>query len=257
MEIRCRDQTSSSTRIVVSHSNATSISGSVRGPFCDFARTLPSTFPIVDGLATVVDPCYWTPKLPFRYEVQLDIEWKDGSRERRAAPWGLRWCIPHRNDLRLDGKRFVFRAVSFAAGQVELSVCRDLNCGLLVDAKEVEVFEAASKVGVPLIVNVASCSEEEQRQLAWYPAVHFVRDPTIAMGDILPVTPNASQGIRWIDETAMSESPPGSCPTFVVRKMPARPLSELRSACDQLQRDLARHGQFAGYLIEVSDTSMA
>lgn len=56
------------------------VAGVIRGPYCETSHTLPTEFPLVDHCdsdgvrleAKVVDPCYWTTKLPMLYEVQLD-----------------------------------------------------------------------------------------------------------------------------------------------------------------------------------------
>jgi hypothetical protein len=69
-------------RVRVSRSAAAGaerLTGFVKGPYCDRARTLPATFPLVDqggsdpleAEAVVPDPCFWTAELPFVYEVAV------------------------------------------------------------------------------------------------------------------------------------------------------------------------------------------
>jgi hypothetical protein len=60
--------------------------GTLRGPYCETARTLPAemTFrdlaPTQTGLAEAIvpDPCVWSPELPHLYEV--DVEARQGDR---------------------------------------------------------------------------------------------------------------------------------------------------------------------------------
>lgn len=52
--------------------------GTLRGPFCDRARTLPADFPFrheggseSSAEAVVTDPCLWSEELPHLYQVQV------------------------------------------------------------------------------------------------------------------------------------------------------------------------------------------
>ena len=55
--------------------------GEVRGPRCKFTRTLTSTFelrasdggPWLMATANIIDPCFWSPELPFVYEVHVEL----------------------------------------------------------------------------------------------------------------------------------------------------------------------------------------
>src|SRR5262245_42938297 len=57
--------------------------GTIRGPFCENARTLPAQFMFRcaktdrEVEALVPDPCMWTEELPYLY--QIDIEVFDGD----------------------------------------------------------------------------------------------------------------------------------------------------------------------------------
>ena len=54
--------------------------GTLRGPFCEKARTLPADFPFRDlgsqqlgtAEAIVTDPCMWTPEMPHLYRVEVE-----------------------------------------------------------------------------------------------------------------------------------------------------------------------------------------
>ena len=62
------------------------LSGTLQGPYCETARTLPAKIPFRDlgpnekGLAVAVvpDPCVWSPELPHLY--QADVEARQGDR---------------------------------------------------------------------------------------------------------------------------------------------------------------------------------
>jgi beta-galactosidase/beta-glucuronidase len=62
------------------------LSGTLQGPYCEAARTLPAKIPFRDlapkekGLAVAIvpDPCVWSPALPHLY--QADIEARQGDR---------------------------------------------------------------------------------------------------------------------------------------------------------------------------------
>jgi beta-galactosidase/beta-glucuronidase len=62
------------------------LSGTLQGPYCATARTLPAKIPFRDlapeenGLAVAIvpDPCVWSPELPHLY--QADVEARQGDR---------------------------------------------------------------------------------------------------------------------------------------------------------------------------------
>jgi hypothetical protein len=62
------------------------LSGTLQGPYCETARTLPAKIPFRDlapnnkdmAIAIVPDPCVWSPELPHLY--QADVEAKQGGR---------------------------------------------------------------------------------------------------------------------------------------------------------------------------------
>ncbi|HEX4414047.1 MAG TPA: hypothetical protein VH107_10500 [Lacipirellulaceae bacterium] len=80
------------------------LSGAIRGPFCDKAKTLPADFPFrqienkarATVLALVTDPCLWSPELPQLYRVDV----KAVAGERTIAEYhgtiGLQRLAPRR-----------------------------------------------------------------------------------------------------------------------------------------------------------------
>ena len=145
MHIECSAQTAGS--VVVSFgANASAVEGSIRGPFSKYARTLPSTTAIRLGRCKIVDPCYWTPSTPFLYEVTVSGD--TGSECKTQFMWGIRRCLPHRNDLILNGKRFVFRAIKPASMDIDLTELRELSSGLVLSHTDEKLCELASESGV-------------------------------------------------------------------------------------------------------------
>jgi hypothetical protein len=55
------------------------IEGLITGPYCAYARTLPATYPIRSGQVSIVDPCYWTPELPFLYQIEATAPTAGGT----------------------------------------------------------------------------------------------------------------------------------------------------------------------------------
>jgi|GEM_PF-6084485 len=236
------------------------IEGTLRGPFCKYSRTLPSTTPIRNGVATVVDPCYWTPRLPFRYEIKLDVE--SGSKsEHIEFMWGMRRCVPHQSNLLLDGKGYVIRAAE-TAGEIDLDEYREFSCSLFTKRRlEASVYERASESGV-LVVDVDEAPHAGDRSIAaiaLQPAVHLLAAKGIR-SDALSLDRNQScqtgDGKNYIavvqselEAKEQVKSKSIRYPILVERQIAADRLSDMRRECDTLQRDLAKHSQFAGYLI--------
>jgi len=76
-----------------------SLSGRLRGPFCEGVRTLAAEFVFRDlapdqpgvAAAVVTDPCRWTPELPHLY--QVDVAARRGAElvAEYHGTLGLRW----------------------------------------------------------------------------------------------------------------------------------------------------------------------
>ena len=250
MNIFCEERIAGRAQIRITAPSASAINGTIRGPFCRYATTLPSTFPVRDGKCVIVDPCYWTPNLPFQYVVEVDVADEQGGLKPVKLDWGIRWCLPHRSDLRLNGKRFVFRAITMPEADVDLPALRELHCGLIVQEPSVEFVTAASEQGV-MLFDRAAVSPAENASRNGYAALHFVGPGTEgARCDTLSVGAEDSHAIRMVDFQQLGKEPVGEDrPTFICRAYDGGGLAEMRKACDELQRDAAAFGQFAGYLI--------
>jgi hypothetical protein len=87
---------------------ATSLSGHVRGPFCEGSRTLPAEYqfrPAGDDNveAVIPDPCQWSPELPHVYHVNVEA-WQDGKLVASyAGAIGLHRTTPRRSGIEFPG----------------------------------------------------------------------------------------------------------------------------------------------------------
>lgn len=254
MNIFCTERTQSIARIRFVDPSGGRIQGSIRGPVCRHSRTLTSKQTICDGEVAVVDPCYWTPKLPFRYDVQLQVETANGQQE-LEFPFGIRGCIPHRDTLRVEGKGAVVRAIEPSdPANADLADLRESLTAMVVQHAVCpeSVYRECSEMGVTLIVETQQAMTPElAHTLNGYPAVFFVRAAGHITGtDLLSIgTAEDNSDITSTQEHAAAGLQASTKPIFATRQLPGASPLEMRAACDQLQRDLAEQRQFAGYVI--------
>ena len=223
------------------------VQGTVRGPFCKYSRTLPSTYPITDNLARVVDPCYWTPRLPFRYEITASFTDGEGNTQEHQFLWGLRRCEPHKDKLRLDGKGFVVRGVQ-ATDNIDLELLRELSAALVVTRADDPLCQQASEMGI-LVIDQAGKQQGDSPIQAWPAAVHFSAGPRADVpADVLTISSDSDGNVLLCNEADVP-GPPTARPIFVERRVESHDVADMRKACDTLQKDMAQIGQFAGYII--------
>ena len=262
------------------------IEGTLRGPSCDYARTLPGecalrTLP--DRLdhaclaeALLVDPCYWTPDLPFRYELHLRLTRRDGTSHSVRQIVGFRRWAADNSILRLERKRSVIRGCQALAVTTErLQEARDVKSALLIAPPHEQVAAAASRLGVSLVVDLSRCNgslSSNLQRLNWQ---------TSAMIAILSPRQLADQGLRRAPcllaaqvsanslvsefkladcdllavDLAPGETPPtwiANCgkPAIAIRHgHPYANIAQGRAACDRLQTELAPQFDLAGYFV--------
>ena len=254
MNICCTERSESLARLSIS-SAAAEVTGLIRGPYCKYSRTLPSNFSIARGEACIVDPCYWCPALPFRYQVSLEINFENGEKDQLEFLWGLRWCVPHKHDLRLHGKRYVVRAVQARHEDLDLTELRGGAAALVTAADNVNLLDQASEIGVMVIVAGGLTTDESYRGLNLFPAVHFVKDfPAGATPrDVLGIASDPNQmpraALHWIEASEIPRYATYAKPIFAAQASDSDDVADMRRACDRLQRDLAKYGQYAGYVI--------
>ena len=263
---------------------AWSLAGTIRGPRCLHAQTLPATARLIDqgpgstllAQAILPDPCCWSPDLPAIYdlEVQLLRGGEVVATERREL--GLRRLGARGRDLFLDGKRWVLRGVStFSTTEQLPRFWHDASAAYVCDDSNSERLLEASQWGALAIVHLDYGADEAEgrlRDLARYPgaAIAVIMNSLPANFEKSRVAPNLllaewfkffdaeSVVSPWADLLFVAADEAEDIraalavpkPVVAARYLdPPLPLAEARAACDTLQRDLAPLGQFAGYVV--------
>jgi hypothetical protein len=260
--------------------------GELYGPFCEYAKTLPNRTAarIVEGDRRVefliTEPCYWTPQLPFLYDLRLRAEGDRGVDDGFTRSIGLRRLTTHGRDLRLSGERIVLRGVSdndFAAER--LPQARSAETALIAPFCDAALFNSAAKTGVFTVAAIARNTGDLTNvlnDLSWRPAAALV------LLDGVAVSADASQAARRMNlilaqrmqaaeapgpndvqaaadlvavELAAGERPPSWMASLGKPVIAIRPggayadLHGARAACDRLQAELAPEFDLAGYFV--------
>jgi hypothetical protein len=228
----------------------------------------------------IPEPCYWSPALPFLYE--LRCEWSDGAndaRELRLAI-GLRRLEPRKKSLYWDGKRIVLRGLRVATvASSAVEEARAAEVALLVPHPTTQTCELADEHGLPLIADLRGGELEPQavRSLALHPSVtmmlidghqirpckpgHLPRGTLIAaaMNPVRDGHVSAQQPPEWADVLAVEVEPGGRPPAWIDHARrpviairgngPYADFQIARAACDRLQAVLAPDFDLAGYFV--------
>lgn len=258
------------------------LAGSVHGPECETARTLPMSTRFVLlppgetalAEARVPDPCFWTPDGPYRYEVEVEVRHSGEPVLTHRQELGIRPLGVRGADFLLEGRRWVLRGVwrdDVSVGQ--LSEFREAAAALVSSSIMPHVWKAAGRKGVLCAAILSSAQTNlaaELKRLARMPSVAmvFFRD---GMPDIAPrnVPRNLILGQALLEGEAVEPDAKARavvCRAEVVRHQhlaagvalpllvyrpcdPSLPVAAAREECDTLQRDLASLGDFAGYIV--------
>ncbi|HMO83962.1 MAG TPA: hypothetical protein PKC18_03480 [Lacipirellulaceae bacterium] len=265
-----------------------SVAGTLEGPYCIAARTLPTTFSLRDARVAaegeecwgvqIVDPCYWTPRLPFIYRLRAQIAWKSGQREDWEQSVALRRFEARGQSFYWDRKRVVLRGALLPNGALSALDEAD-RCGatLIVPNPSFEFCEHATRRGVSVIADLREAGRKllhEMRQLAWQGAVlaaivdaNQLESAADIDGPMLIEWVHLDSGpVRMADDgrrPMIVSLEPGRTPpaelAVVHRPMIAvshrarsRTVAEARDSCDNLQAELAPAFDLAGYFFEAS-----
>jgi hypothetical protein len=261
-----------------------SLSGQVRGPRCLYAETLPATSPLIDlgrgptllAQAVVPEPCFWSPDLPAIYDVAVNLKRGDEIIATTRREIGLKSLGVRGRDFAVAGKRWVLRGVFEQSATAELPRgWHEAAAAYVTERPDNERLAEASQWGAPAVVHVegdAGRLAGTLKQLAMHPAVALAVVHGDLPSDIKPasIAPNimlaqpvpSSAGlpaepwaqVLWAEVSDPKALAPllakSAAPIIVVRQLASRlPIEQARAACDQLQRDLAPVGQFAGYVV--------
>ena len=256
--------------------------GTLSGPTCRYAETLPTHYRFRDrGVlkggasqesllieAVVPDPCFWTPRLPYLYEVKLELRAGEEVLARMARPFGIRPLGVRANSFVFAGKRWVFRGGWNSSGSNELQSWRDNEIVMVRDGFSATQCDEASHVGVLMAIE-AELSEETVRAASRHAAVGMLFFDGRKCAGTLPKTTNcilvqnmmddAQADLHEQTEAALVEASAvkefvarrdGTIPVIACRSSQSKVEPEdIRQQCDQLQAELASIGDFAGYLV--------
>jgi hypothetical protein len=244
----------------------------VRGPYSDFSKTLTADSPITPETAgtfgsLLVEPCYWTPSLPFWYDLRLTITLADGTTRAAVIPVGIKRFYCEGRNLLLAGKRIVLRGVAIdMLDDAQLSTARKSETALIVRHVDDEICGTASRLGVPLIVDLRAAPSASSAELEWHPAVMLILVTGEQADSPQPRTihrvvcgnANTVQAAVSCDAYAIElqpgERPPAwaaTCdkPVIVIRKDPGADIRTARAGCDKLQAEFAPEFDLAGYFV--------
>ncbi len=235
----------------------------------------PGAAPAPLSEAIIPDPCFWSAELPFLYRVEVELRQGDillGATQRML---GIRPLGAQGRRLMFEGRPWVIRGAERTnLPQSELPAWRAADLAMMVDDPDEELCSEASRLGIVLAARLCGAAEPAEaavRRLARWPCVAlamadagnqmskparaFARNLLLAQqfgGDVKAVP------AEWADVVVCMHKEPQSLAQCaagsslpVVAWRPGRHdnLALARRACDQLQRELARCGDFAGYLV--------
>lgn len=264
------------------------LSGRVVGPQCAYASTLSATIrmnpkrpqieadPDLLAEAIVPDPCFWSPELPFLYRVEVELHQGADLLASTTHALGIRPLGARGRKLMFEGKPWVVRGVEQSAlPPAELSQWRAADTAMVVEAPSDELCAEASRLGAWLLARIdgdAIHLAAELHRLARWPCIAMI---VIEAGAELPeaavrrprnvlLAQHFGAGVAiaptvWTDVIVCEDSDPAQLAERsagatlpIIAQQTGRwhdDLSAARRACDDLQRALAGHGEFAGYLV--------
>ncbi|MGD9722080.1 MAG: hypothetical protein AB7O59_12440 [Pirellulales bacterium] len=259
------------------------LSGSLYGPECQYAATLPARFKLVDrgpgpsllAAATVPEPCFWTPDLPHWYRAEVELRRGAEVLARASRLFGIRPLGAAGGKLIYDATRWMLRGVICdEVPQSDLAAWRDARAAMVVPSPTDALCEAASHAGVLLVAVIDAPDAAALRRMSRWPAVGMVVLPAARVKPALPdhahrrpagAGPNLLLAVRgsscdltalppWIDAVLVDVDSRAEL-TRNAADRPAliamRPggnfasVAEARTACDRLQHDLATRARRA------------
>lgn len=275
------ERTENSAKMTVSaaeDSDIAEIWGIVRGPFSKFSRTLTADFAMKpsDGPKTVsamvMEPCYWTPQLPFWYDLRLTLKLRSGEAQKHVYSMGFKRFYSQGRSFFLEGKRIVLRGISLdSIAEADLKIARENETALVSTDSDFEMLAHASAEGVPIILDWRKRPSDGTRALQeynWYPSamICLVNDeqqaaetwqPRECLIAVSVVAHNVEPSVKcdaYMVELKAGEQPPAwavTCnrPVIVIHKNPGATIETARAGCDKLQADLAPEFDLAGYFV--------
>ncbi|MGE0757142.1 MAG: hypothetical protein AB7F89_03280 [Pirellulaceae bacterium] len=262
------------------------VRGTLRGPHCRLARTLPVTVAFQDlgagptllARAVLTDPCYWSSELPACYLAVLELRREGEVVQQLEQPIGIRDLEIRGRNLYWAGQRWVLRGVHQELAPDEpLASWRELAAAMVVRDPSDELCREASAEGVPLVVPMTGGEVDAIRQLRrlgrWPAVLMAVFDPPLrhpliwkraapqvwlassyAAGELSGEGSTPDIEIWPVERLRSGTSAIDGRPVPVMAWGPTTAASNLavaRLACDALQRELAP-ANHAGYLVSLA-----
>jgi len=259
------------------------VEGTFRGPRCRHAATLPASarlepLPAAGAVppaaaAVLVEPGFWSPQLPHRYELEARLV--DGGREicRWSRMVGFRRLGIRGQSFWLENRRWVPRAIVANNATTPLAAYRKAGACPWLPMPAASLLDEADAEGVMVVAElVDSCDDPLEALLEWagHPSVGFaVAAPellavasaarrslgTMLLGSAVDGASEAAEALRGVPAAAdfvVLDLPAGGVPhdswqsgqprpIVVRRRDPAHPGKREpdRQHCDHLQADLA------------------
>jgi hypothetical protein len=281
--VQLSEATESSVRVTLAASGHVDLTGAweLYGPRCEYGRTLASTFrnrATSDGSVEflVTEPCYWSPTMPFLYELRRTGELGDGE----THSLGLGQLIAHGRNLRLGGERIVLRgAACHSLDEQTAQRAHAAESAVVLSAYDDAALAAASRWGALAIVDATEFEGELATlvaKLSWRPAAailllrreqlestHELRSmgrPLLLAQECDPLEWNKANSVAAVSNVVVAllragERPPpwtATCgqPVVAIRRGGTyADFQQARAACDRLQAELAPEFDLAGYFV--------
>lgn len=261
------------------------LSGTLTGPDCRYAKTLPTRVKFTDSgagptllaRAILPDPCGWTPELPFLYRANIELRCRGELLASVERIYGIRRLGVRGKSFYLEGRRTVLRIIHhYRREGTPLEEWRESGSAIFLSVDNDELLTQCSLDGVMVIPTFAGKGTDAVawlRHIAQFPAVgasfimtddelpETIRDaaPNMLLVELLcghsPLPPKHWAHAAVVfpgGETQAIFAPLIDLPMIAVDVVPPIPYGsfrEARAAADLLQRELAPIRDFAGYLI--------
>jgi hypothetical protein len=250
------------------------ITGTLTGPRCRLATTLPTTPPLrplagegrAAARAIVTEPSFWTPELPNLYELVAEARTTAGVCATTRRLVGLRRLGVRGRSIWLDGRRWVPRGRAVSNEAFDPAWFRAEQLTAMIPDPTLEACAAADAIGVPI---VAHLSDEADTQALLDRVAALAQHPAAVMAvvprqHVAAIGASRSTGTMLVAVEADASEPtpatlepgvqclvariaPGATPLDAWRDhAPGVPIvawregaGEGRRACDALQADLA------------------
>jgi len=215
------------------------LEGTLTGPECRRATTLPTTARLVDlgpppgdagattatlvGKAVLTEPAFWTPDLPNLYRLDLRIVGGAGVAATHSLRIGLRRLGAKGRSFRLDGRRWVPRGVSIDRTAFDAGHLRDQAATACVVNPDEPLCGRADADGVAVIAMLdepPSPDAAAERIAGWagHPAVVMAlvpRDTSPAQAAAIAAAVRGRKGTLLLGWPVDGGVPPPSVPTGI------------------------------------------